>query len=41
VHLQEPIEITALPQALGVAEDCLNFSFAAPISKVVRSGCCS
>jgi len=27
VHLQEPIEITALPQALGVAEDCLNFSF--------------
>jgi AraC-like DNA-binding protein len=27
VHFQEPIEITAIPQALGVSEDCLNFSF--------------
>ena len=27
MHLQEPIEITAIPQALGVSEDCLNFSF--------------
>lgn len=27
LHLQEPIEITAVPQALGVTEDCLNVSF--------------
>ena len=27
VHLQEPIEITAIPQALGISEECLNFSF--------------
>jgi methylphosphotriester-DNA--protein-cysteine methyltransferase len=27
LHLQEPIEITALPNALGISEDCLNSSF--------------
>jgi AraC-like DNA-binding protein len=27
LHLQEPIEMTALPQALGISEDCLNASF--------------
>jgi len=27
LHLHEPIEITAVPQALGISEDCLNVSF--------------
>jgi AraC-like DNA-binding protein len=27
LHFQEPIEITAVPQALGISEECLNFSF--------------
>lgn len=27
LHLQEPIEMTSVPQALGISQDCLNVSF--------------
>jgi hypothetical protein len=27
LHLQEPIEMTAVPQALGISQDCLNVCF--------------
>ena len=27
LHLQEPIEMMAVPQALGISQDCLNVSF--------------